>query len=707
MDLNALLFGAPLDHERAAAEAGKPASQLDWLMPAENDRLTVEHAICVLVGEEREAFLASELTPAVVRGKRIQALPRLDYLLAAAAQKRPAEELAAFMAAVLRKLVDLDPATWPAALVLETSARTAAAGIEAEAVNTIAFAIVRLKRRFGRLAELVVRLPIDWTEKVLTVNGVPTWTPVILTERRLIANAPLVVATPPRTMDFIVLTLGLALLSDAPARLRLATTAGFATIGDRPITATAVATATFGQAISMATDVAKGVVPILGITSEFVPVAELPDDDREAVLTAPDLVTVTGDPPAEVLEVARAWYGLAEEIEAVTGWRTPWVDAYRETFDRLPPEPPQPPPPPQGNGGGDQPPPSSKQKGGGGSPPSKGDGSPPSKGDGSPPPSSKQKGGGGSPPSKGDGSPPPSSKQKGGGGGSGDKSKPQPQPPQGYGGDGEPQHQPPPSPQSGAARGPATLPESLASKLFGPPSTDGAPDATPQQRAAAAKDVAGKLPGTAVGDALRRLSETLAEPPRGNLADALAEWATQRVALASQDDVTWHRPNLNLLRRHQVWWPARAIPSTGPLAVVVDTSASMGPEHLDAAAAAIQELLVHIAPEVCRIIAADTRWVEVCRLERHDALDLRGLRESWTSVGRNLIGGGGTDMGAVVRGIAADPVDRPELIIVLTDGQTPWCDDPGIPVIVALVEDGPKGPPWARTVVLANEVKRP
>jgi len=51
-----------------------------------------------------------------------------------------------------------------------------------------------------------------------------------------------------------------------------------------------------------------------------------------------------------------------------------------------------------------------------------------------------------------------------------------------------------------------------------------------------------------------------------------------------------------------------------------------------------------------------------------------------------LHGGGGTDMGAIVKQEAERrPVERPELIIVVTDGDTPWPEeDVGVPVVACL-----------------------
>jgi len=63
-----------------------------------------------------------------------------------------------------------------------------------------------------------------------------------------------------------------------------------------------------------------------------------------------------------------------------------------------------------------------------------------------------------------------------------------------------------------------------------------------------------------------------------------------------------------------------------------------------------------------------------------------------------LLGGGGTDMGVgISHALQLRP--KPEVIVVLTDGYTPWPSErPPAQVIVALLEDGPDPPDWARVV---------
>jgi len=68
-----------------------------------------------------------------------------------------------------------------------------------------------------------------------------------------------------------------------------------------------------------------------------------------------------------------------------------------------------------------------------------------------------------------------------------------------------------------------------------------------------------------------------------------------------------------------------------------------------------------------------------------------------------LEGGGGTDMGVGIEA-ALRLKPRPQAVIVLTDGHTPWPDQPprNTHVVVGLVGDG-SAPPWATTVRIEEE----
>lgn len=111
------------------------------------------------------------------------------------------------------------------------------------------------------------------------------------------------------------------------------------------------------------------------------------------------------------------------------------------------------------------------------------------------------------------------------------------------------------------------------------------------------------------------------------------------------------------------------------VAVVVDTSASMSPDDLGRALSELEGVLR--AQRRSRVVvyacdAAVTRLPDVGTAAEF-ALHLRG--------------GGGTDMAAAIE-VAADPSarrDRPDLVIVMTDGWTPWPVKPARCTVLAVL----------------------
>jgi predicted metal-dependent peptidase len=191
----------------------------------------------------------------------------------------------------------------------------------------------------------------------------------------------------------------------------------------------------------------------------------------------------------------------------------------------------------------------------------------------------------------------------------------------------------------------------------------------------------------------------------GNVPAGLLRWAEQTL----QPAVDWRRVLAAELRRavadaagavdYSYRRPSRRASVAGPVvlpalrrpvpevAVVCDTSGSMTEDLLAAALAEVEGLLrsLGMARQV-RVLACDTA---------------AGAARRVTSARQvELVGGGGTDMGAGVEAAAALR-PRPVVTVVLTDGFTPWPDQPprGIRVVVALLGDeAPDGPGWARAV---------
>ena len=157
---------------------------------------------------------------------------------------------------------------------------------------------------------------------------------------------------------------------------------------------------------------------------------------------------------------------------------------------------------------------------------------------------------------------------------------------------------------------------------------------------------------------------------------------------AGCSDYTYRR--LGRRRIPQIVTPALRRPLIS-VAVVVDTSGSMGQSELDAALAEIGGVIkaAGIGPHGLVVLACDAAVGAVTRVRR--AGDVR------------LAGGGGTDIRV---GIAAAEAARPlpDVVVVLTDGCTPWPDRPTrARLVIAVVGDqsaAQHAPEWATTVLV-------
>jgi predicted metal-dependent peptidase len=159
---------------------------------------------------------------------------------------------------------------------------------------------------------------------------------------------------------------------------------------------------------------------------------------------------------------------------------------------------------------------------------------------------------------------------------------------------------------------------------------------------------------------------------------------------AGCSDYTYRRPGRRRIPR--VVTPALQRPLL-TVAVVVDTSGSMGQSELDAALSEIRGVIraAGIGPQGLLVLACDAQVGATTRVRR--------ASDVW------LVGGGGTDMRV---GIAAAEAARPkpDVVVVLTDGYTPWPDRPTEARLVAAIIGGhsataaSQAPDWATTVVV-------
>ncbi|MGP3689833.1 vWA domain-containing protein [Streptomyces sp. IBSNAI002] len=193
---------------------------------------------------------------------------------------------------------------------------------------------------------------------------------------------------------------------------------------------------------------------------------------------------------------------------------------------------------------------------------------------------------------------------------------------------------------------------------------------------------------------------------RGRIPEGWARWAEQ-VLVPSAD---WRRALSGAVREAAAWAagavdytyrrPSRRTPALGgrvvlpslrrPLprvAIVIDPSGSTGPDDLAAELAEVTGALRGVG------VGGNRVAVLACDADVHAVTRVRSAGEV------TLAGGGGTDMRVGITAVPALP-DRPTIVVVLTDGYTPWPDEtPSCRLIAALVgQDPPAPPPWAETV---------
>jgi predicted metal-dependent peptidase len=157
--------------------------------------------------------------------------------------------------------------------------------------------------------------------------------------------------------------------------------------------------------------------------------------------------------------------------------------------------------------------------------------------------------------------------------------------------------------------------------------------------------------------------------------------------VAGASDYSYRRPSRrqSQVGNGKVVLPALRHPVPA-VAVVVDTSGSISDAMLSQALAEVAGVIKACGQqEYVHVLAVDAA-VQFCR---------RVFRPEQVE----LAGGGGTDMRVGLEA-AAKLRPRPDIIIVITDGFTPWPDEPprGTRVIVAHLGDGGTVPKWAKEV---------
>lgn len=149
--------------------------------------------------------------------------------------------------------------------------------------------------------------------------------------------------------------------------------------------------------------------------------------------------------------------------------------------------------------------------------------------------------------------------------------------------------------------------------------------------------------------------------PKVSWQDLLRDYMTR----TNKDDESWSRRNR---RFGQVYLPARYSERMGEIVIIADTSGSIGQDELNQVAAEINAIAEDVRPECIRVIWADTKVANEQTFEIGEEITFAPA------------GGGGTDMRVPLEHVAQYD---PEIVILITDGYTPWPDgEPAYPLIV-------------------------
>lgn len=208
----------------------------------------------------------------------------------------------------------------------------------------------------------------------------------------------------------------------------------------------------------------------------------------------------------------------------------------------------------------------------------------------------------------------------------------------------------------------------------------------------------GNVPG-----GLLRWAESILHP-RVNWREALASKIRRDLAMVSgRRDYSYLRPSRRQeamrLIGSSVLLPAMRQPAAPRIAVVVDTSGSIADRELrDFAAELIGITRASGVSSGVAVIPCDAEAYPVHRVRSRS--DVEAL---------SFPGGGGTDM-RVGAAAAAEIKPTPHILVIFTDGETPWPDVPPRRVestVIVLSESAgiPKLPDWA-TVIRMNELER-
>lgn len=178
------------------------------------------------------------------------------------------------------------------------------------------------------------------------------------------------------------------------------------------------------------------------------------------------------------------------------------------------------------------------------------------------------------------------------------------------------------------------------------------------------------LAGKLKGNIDRNIKDLLT--PKVDWREALRDFVT---SFCNEKDLsTWRKPNRRWVAQ-DVYLPSTIGETVGPLVVAIDTSGSIDGVVLSEFLSEVVSICSTVTPERIDLLYWDTR---VAGHEKYEQGSFHGLMQS-----TKPRGGGGTDVCSVFRYVKEKAI-KPEAVIVLTDGYTPWPDAVDVPTLFAI-----------------------
>ncbi len=167
----------------------------------------------------------------------------------------------------------------------------------------------------------------------------------------------------------------------------------------------------------------------------------------------------------------------------------------------------------------------------------------------------------------------------------------------------------------------------------------------------------------------------------GELTAPKIDWREQMREFMSSvsqghDDSTWRRPNRRWLGE-DLYMPSSISESMGSLVNGMDTSGSVNGPVASAFVSEFVAICNIVMPEVLHLIECDAT------IQSHKVFDQGSLDQLGAIT--ELHGGGGTDMRVIFDYVVKNNL-KPEAIVILTDGYTPWPKEIPCPTLWVITE---------------------